>query len=201
VIPTSIQCEHPDYMPADGAAFIAGKIDAIAANPDVWAKTAFILNYDENDGIFDHVAPIVPPEGTPQEFIQGVPIGSGFRVPCIVVSPWTAGGWVCSQPFDHSSVLQLIETVTGVRETNLSDWRRNTFGDLTSVFRFGGTKAAPPEMPDTIGPLSLARYSSTSLPRPTLPGTAQPLPGTSQTMPIQEEGKRPRVPPTTGSFS
>ena len=60
IIPTSFQCEHPDYMPADGAAFVARKIDAIAANPDVWAKTVFILNYDENDGLFDHVAPPVP---------------------------------------------------------------------------------------------------------------------------------------------
>ena len=58
--PPSYQSEHPDYMPAAGAAFVASKIDAIAANPDVWAKTAFILNYDENDGIFDHVAPPVP---------------------------------------------------------------------------------------------------------------------------------------------
>lgn len=57
IIPTSFQSEHPDYMPADGAAFVASKIDAIAANPDVWAKTLFILNYDENDGIFDHVPP------------------------------------------------------------------------------------------------------------------------------------------------
>ena len=193
VLPTSFQSEHPDYMPADGAAFVAGKIDAIAANPDVWAKTAFILNYDENDGIFDHVPPIVPPEGTPQEFVQGVPIGSGFRVPCIIVSPWTAGGWVCSEAFDHTSVLRLVETVTGVREANLTDWRRGTFGDLTSVFRFEGRTAAPPTMPDTSGPLSLAKYSSTSLPRPTLPGTGQ-------TMPVQEKGKRPRVPRATGGF-
>ncbi len=74
---TSYQSEHPDYMPADGAAFVSSKIDAIAANPDVWAKTAFILNYDENDGIFDHVAPPVPPAGTPHEFVNGLPIGGG----------------------------------------------------------------------------------------------------------------------------
>ena len=98
-------------MPADGAAFVASKIDAIAANPEVWAKTRFILNYDENDGIFDHVAPPVPPAGTPREFVNGLPIGGGFRVPCIIVSPWTAGGWVCSQPFDHTSVLQFLEKI------------------------------------------------------------------------------------------
>ena len=83
IIPTAFQSEHPDYMPADGAAFVASKIDAIAANPDVWAKTLFILNYDENDGIFDHVAPPNPPAGTPHEFVDGLPIGGGFRVPCI----------------------------------------------------------------------------------------------------------------------
>ena len=136
IMPTSYQSEHPDHMPAAGAAFVASKIDAIAANPEVWAKTAFILNYDENDGIFDHVAPPVPPPGTPHEFVNGLPIGGGFRVPCIIVSPWTAGGWVCSQPFDHTSVLQFLEKFTGVHEPNITDWRRKTFGDLTSAFRF-----------------------------------------------------------------
>ena len=97
IIPTSTQSEHPDYMPAAGVAFVASKIDAIAANPEVWAKTVFIFNYDENDGLFDHVPPPVPPPGTPGEFVNGLPIGGGFRVPCIIVSPWTAGGWVCSE--------------------------------------------------------------------------------------------------------
>src|ERR1700679_2131680 len=132
IIPTGFQSEHPDYMPAAGAAFIASKIDAIAANPEVWAKTVFILNYDENDGLFDHVAPPVAPHGTPPEFINGEPVGAGFRVPCIIISPWTAGGWVCSQLFDHTSVLQFAEKITGVKEENISAWRRKTFGDLTS---------------------------------------------------------------------
>jgi len=186
VIPTSYQSEHPDYMPADGAAFVASKIDAIAANPDVWAKTAFILNYDENDGIFDHVAPPVPPPGTPHEFIGGLPIGAGFRVPCIIVSPWTSGGWVCSQPFDHTSVLQFLEHFTGVREANISDWRRSTFGDMTSVFRFRQTEEKPPLLPDTSGPLSLARYTSDHLPKPVFPSA-------DQQPPQQEEGSRRRI--------
>src|SRR5271163_1371165 len=105
--------------------------------PYVWAKTLFILNYDENDGLFDHVPPPVAPAGTPHEFVEGLPIGGGFRVPCIIVSPWTAGGWVSSEPFDHTSVLQFLEIFTGVREPNISDWRRRTFGDLMSAFRFG----------------------------------------------------------------
>jgi phospholipase C len=187
IIPTSFQSEHPDYMPADGAAFVASKIDAIAANPDVWAKTVFILNYDENDGLFDHVPPPVPPEGTAGEFVGGLPIGGGFRVPCIIVSPWTAGGWVSSQPFDHTSVLQFLEYFTGVREPNITDWRRRTFGDLTSAFRFKRPLAKPPQLPDTSGTLSLAKYSAANLPQPALPGA-------DQQPPVQEKGHRQHTP-------
>jgi len=187
IIPTSTQSEHPDYMPAAGAAFVASKIDAIASNPEVWAKTVFILCYDENDGIFDHVAPPVPPAGTPQEFVEGLPIGAGFRVPCILVSPWTAGGWVCSQPFDHTSSLRFLEQFTGVREPNISDWRRSTFGDFTAAFRFGEPAALAPRLPDTGAALSRARFEADNLPSPTLPAA-------DQRHPEQEKGPRSRVP-------
>jgi phospholipase C len=191
IIPTSVQSEHPDFMPAAGAAFVASKIDAIAANPEVWAKTAFILDYDENDGIFDHVAPPVPPPGTPHEFVNGLPVGAGFRVPCIIVSPWTAGGWVCSQPFDHTSVLQFLETFTGVREPNISDWRRKTFGDLTAAFRFDEASAEAPVLPDTTGPLTLAINEAARLPKPAVPGEGQ-------AMPAQEKGRRKHIGPKEG---
>ena len=186
IIPTSFQSEHPDYMPADGAAFVASKIDAIAANPDVWAKTVFILSYDENDGIFDHVPPPIPPVGTPREFIHGLPIGVGFRVPCILVSPWTTGGWVCSQQFDHTSVLQFLERFSGVREQNITPWRRQTFGDLTSAFRFKHGKQKSPELPDTATSLNLAKYESVRLPQPVFPTT-------NQQFPQQESGSRKRT--------
>lgn len=91
LVPPGRQSEHPDYLPAAGAAFVASKIEAIASDPKVWRKTAFILNYDENDGLFDHVPPPSPPVDTPGEFVAGLPIGGGFRVPAIVVSPWTVG--------------------------------------------------------------------------------------------------------------
>jgi phospholipase C len=184
--PTNEASEHPKHMPAAGAEFIASKLDAIAANPDVWAKTAFILCYDENDGLFDHVAPPVPPEGTPGEFVDGLPIGGGFRVPCIVISPWTAGGWVCSEPFDHTSILRFLEAFTGVREPNISNWRRKAFGDLTGTFRFGQRPAAPPILPDTGGALHRARYTAANFPLPAFPGTNQIAP--------QQEQRRPGRP-------
>jgi phospholipase C len=146
----------------------------------------FILNYDENDGLFDHVAPPAPPEGTPHEFVNGLPIGGGFRVPCIIVSPWTAGGWVCSQNFDHTSVLQFCELVTGVREPNISDWRRKAFGDLTAAFRFDQPKGKYPAMPGTDKMLERAHYAAANLPNP-------PIPGADQQPPVQEKGTRKRV--------
>jgi phospholipase C len=188
IMPPRLASEHPDHMPAAGAAFVAQVIDALAANPKVWAKTAFILNYDENDGIFDHIAPPTPPPGTPHEFINGEPIGAGFRVPCIIVSPWTAGGWVCSQPFDHTSTLRFLEMVTGVQEPNISDWRRRTFGDLTAAFRFNSPKSTFPKLPDTAGPLALAEEQAEHLPHPVAPHS-------NQVPPIQEKGKRNQIPP------
>jgi len=186
IIPTGHQSEHPDYMPAAGAAFVASKIDAIAANPKVWAKTAFILDYDENDGLFDHVPPPTAPPGTPQEYVHGLPIGAGYRVPCIIVSPWTAGGWVCSELFDHTSPLRFLEKVTGVREENISDWRRRTFGDLTAAFRFGAKKAKPPVLPDADAELTRAYHAATHFPKPAAPATGQAAP-------IQEKGSRKKI--------
>jgi len=186
--PTSAASEHPDQMPAAGAEFIASKIDALAANPDVWAKTAFIIDYDENDGLFDHIPPPVPQPGTAHEFVNGLPIGGGFRVPCIIVSPWTTGGWVCSQPFDHTSVLQFLERFTGVHEPNISGWRRQTFGDLTSAFRFKDANAKAPVLPDTSGLLHMAKYAATNLPLPPIPGAEQ-----AQVLPAVEKGMRRRT--------
>jgi phospholipase C len=187
ILPTSYQSEHPDYLPAAGADYVASKIEAIAANPKVWRKTAFILNYDENDGLFDHVPPPVPPAGTAGEFIGGLPIGGGYRVPCVIVSPWTAGGWVASERFDHTSVLQFLEQFTGVEEPNITNWRRHTFGDLTSAFRFHDVQTRFLKLPDTAKELADAQWEVANLPAPTLPGA-------DQSVPVQQRGHKPHIP-------
>lgn len=186
LIPTTVECEHPAVLPAAGAQYIASKISAIAANPDVWVKTAFIINYDENDGLFDHVIPPTPPQGTAHEFVGGMPIGGGFRVPCLVISPWTAGGYVASEKFDHTSVLRFLERFTGVREPNISAWRRASFGDLTSVFRFGQPRRTLAPLPAT-GPLLVqAEAAVAHLPPPDVSHS-------SQSVPHQETGGRPHI--------
>ena len=112
-------------------------IGTLVSNPEVWAKTVLFIMYDENDGFFDHVPPPTPPPGTPGEFLTvdplpasayGVagPIGLGFRVPMLVVSPFSRGGYVCSDIFDHTSQLRFLETRFGVQAPNISAWRRKT---------------------------------------------------------------------------
>ncbi|WP_213981591.1 phospholipase C, phosphocholine-specific [Sphingomonas sp. dw_22] len=145
IVPMMQMSEHPDAPVPFGEVLISSLVAALAANPKVWAKTAFILNYDENDGFFDHVpAPmpaIAPCYGASNvdvrsETYQGEPVGLGPRVPMLVISPWTRGGWVNSQLFDHTSVLRFLEKRFGVAEPNISPWRRAACGDLTSIFDF-----------------------------------------------------------------
>jgi phospholipase C len=188
IVPTSGQSEHPAYIPASGADYLASKLNAVAENRDLWSKTVFIVNYDENDGLFDHLVPPLPPAGTPAEFVNGLPIGGGVRVPAFIVSPWTVGGFVATESFDHTSVLQFLERLTGVRETNITDWRRSAFGDLTSALGFSNGKSTtrPPHLPATIGEFWEAEHELQTLPAATIPGAAQ-------TPPVQET-RRPRVP-------
>ncbi|MFD1629265.1 phosphocholine-specific phospholipase C [Pseudopedobacter beijingensis] len=160
--------DHPG-SPWYGAWYVSETLDILTANPEVWKKTIFILTYDENDGYFDHVLPFVPahssrpdtgklPEGmdTAAEYVTAEqekirtnnpeatldsPIGLGFRVPMVVASPWTKGGWVNSEVFDHTSSLQFLEhflekkTGKKIVEENISPWRRLVCGNLTSIFR------------------------------------------------------------------
>jgi phospholipase C len=186
-------CEHPSAMPAAGEDLTARLIAALAANPEVWAKTAIILNYDENDGFFDHMPPLVPPIGEAPgkstvaldaELYEGVPVGLGPRVPMIVVSPWTKGGWVNSQLFDHTSVIRLLEARFGVPEPQITPWRRALMGDLTSVFDFeAGDRKPNPGLPDASG------LPARALVQATLP-TPRP-PSAPTTLPRQEPGGRP----------
>ncbi len=185
-------CEHPEASPAQGEHLTARLIAALTANPRVWAKTALILNYDENDGFFDHVPPILPALGAAQgkstvdtagEDYHGEPVGLGPRVPMIVVSPWTKGGFVNSQVFDHTSVIRLLEARFGVAEPNITAWRRAVTGDLTSVFDFAATGAASQALPDSSG-LSARAEQAKALPWPK--PAADP-----QAIPRQEPGQRP----------
>jgi len=183
--------EHPDGTPEDGAYYVHGILNALNADPDVFNSTVVIINYDENDGFFDHVPPPTPAAGTADEFYlepslealgitQPLPVGLGFRVPLLLLSPWTRGGWVTSEVSDHTSVIQFLEQWTDAlgkpaKCAYISDWRRKVCGDLTSAFDFQSPVFGLPQLPaaPAIG-LSL---------------NSQPTP-TTDAMPEQEPGSR-----------
>src|SRR5882757_466346 len=181
-------CEHPQARPVDGANYVQTMLQAIFDNDDLWSSTAIFLNFDENDGFFDHVLPPIPPPNTPLEFVQGLPIGLGPRVPMTVVSPWSNGGWVNSEVADHTSVIRFLERWTGVHEPNISPWRRAVCGDLTSAFDFRDHDTRISTLPDTY-----AMRRAVDKLQPSLPPPVIPTPGT-QTMPGQEPGTRPAQP-------
>jgi phospholipase C len=160
VIPPIGYDEHPPSPPAAGQWFVSQVIDALVSNPKVWSKTGLFIMYDENDGFFDHVPPPVPEPGTAGEFLtakrmpsdaHGIdgPIGFGFRVPLMVVSPFSRGGYVCSDVFDHTSQMRFLEERFGVSVPNLSDWRRRTSGDLTSTLQLTRSDTSVPVLPPT----------------------------------------------------
>ncbi|MCU0719907.1 MAG: phospholipase C, phosphocholine-specific, partial [Pirellula sp.] len=226
-----------------GQWYLSEVINILTANPDVWRKTIFILTYDENDGFFDHVPPFQAPHDSagkssagldcsldyldaeqdrqfkPKAVLRSNSIGLGFRVPMIIASPWSRGGAVCSQVFDHTSVVQLMEMVlshqTGkpIRESNISPWRRAICGDLSSVFRRVGdvdlneaNRAADRKHADTLQFMELDKYL-TDIHRTQfqdIPDTFKPLNEEQITairgekrhplMPTQEPGTRPACP-------
>jgi len=194
--------EHGNWPPNYGAWYVSQMLDALTANPDVWSKTVLLYMFDENDGFFDHVVPPTPPQsraqgistvGTTNELFTGSsyypasdntpgPYGLGVRVPMVVISPWSKGGWVNSQVFDHTSLIRFLERRFGVIEPNITKWRRTVTGDLTSAFNFASPNADLVALPDTSSyePPNQDRYPD-----------YVPTPPVNQALPGQEPGTRP----------
>jgi phospholipase C len=194
--------EHPNWPANYGAWYVSQILDVLTANPEVWSKTAFFLTYDENDGFFDHIVPPTVPQSraqglstveTTNEIFAGNsvyssgPYGMGMRVPMMVISPWSKGGWVNSQLFDHTSLIRFIEKRFGSRypgllEQNITPWRRAVAGDLTSAFNFARPNEAKVSLPSTIAyiPPDNVRHPD-----------YKPAPPAEQALPVQEPGIRP----------
>jgi phospholipase C len=205
IVAPEAYCEHPNWPANYGAWYVSQFLDALTANPEVWSKTAFFLMYDENDGLFDHKIPPTPPASAAQgistvattneifpgnsSFIPG-PIGFGVRVPMLVISPWSKGGYVSSEVFDHTSLIRFIEARyahgnSELIETNITPWRRAVSGDLTSAFNFKNPNSKLVALPDTSSyiPPTQDRYPDYI-----------PTPPANQALPVQEPGTRPARP-------
>ena len=215
IVAPETYCEHPGpSSPIQGAYYTSAVLDALTATPDVWARTVLLVDFDENDGFFDHAPPPAapalgadgqpagdatcdvaaerfthrtPPGTTEQPQPDGGVYGLGPRVPMIVVSPWSKGGWVNSQVFDHTSVLRFLERRFGVGEPNISPWRRAVAGDLTSAFDFADPDRHPPSSLSgpTRGDADRVRAAQEQLDQVAVP------PAFQQAAPAQATGTRP----------
>jgi phospholipase C len=185
---------------------------ALVAQPAVWERTVLFVVHDENGGFFDHVPPVTAPAGTPGEWLTGTaaaspaaagvdgPVGLGFRTACLVISPFSRGGYVCSDVFDHTSLLRFIETRFGVPVPNLSAWRRGVTGDLTSALGVVPDVSVPKLPPTSIAAdVSDAEQAVLNALAGTFSrGIPYPLP-TVNSMPVQETSPaRPPVPSRRG---
>jgi phospholipase C len=208
IIPPLAECEHPAAPPEYGEYLVQQILGTLVSNPEVWAQTVFFVIYDENGGFFDHVPPPTAPAGTPGEYLTGTlpsaasgtagPVGLGFRTPCLVISPFSRGGYLCSQTFDHTSTLRFIETRFGVQVPNLSAWRRSVTGDLTAALNLTVPPVTSvPALPPTSlpGDTSVAEQAVLNALAGTLDvGIPYPIPD-ANSMPSQESTPaRPPVP-------
>jgi phospholipase C len=195
--------EHPIWPGDFGAWYISQVLDVLTSNEELWSKTVLLVNYDENGGFFDHVVPPYPPQDRSHglstvdaslEIFPGQkkpdgtvkyrpgPYGLGARVPMFVVSPWSKGGFVCSEVFDHTSTIRFIEQRFGPTEPNITQWRRTVCGDLTSAFDFRKPESGRVALPSTASffpPDSLAHSDP------------DPVPPHPQHVAVQEPGQRP----------
>jgi phospholipase C len=186
-------CEHPSYTPDYGAHYVNTVLQTLFSNPELWRSTALFVTYDEHDGFFDHQLPPFPEQSVTDEHIGGLPIGPGTRVPMLICSPWTRGGYVDSNVYDHTSMLRFLSAWTGVKSANVTSWRKSVTGDLTSAFDF--------RHPDFSIPRNIPTLDQTwALTQLTGGSTTPPAEG-DQKMPAQEPGTRPHRPSVQHPFA
>ncbi len=208
IVPPNGSDEHPPAPPLYGARLIDQVLRALMANPATWRSTVLFVTYDESGGFFDHVAPPTPPAGTPGEHLTvsplpaaaagtAGPVGLGFRVPTLVVSPFARGGFLSSDVFDHTSQIRFLEHRFGIRCANISAWRRATVGDLTSTLRLGHRDTTRPRLPSTAGYPARVRHPGgcVAADLAEADGGMAPYPlSAPQSMPTQEPGAARRLP-------
>jgi len=186
LLPPVASCEHPAAAPSMGEMFVSQVLQTLVSNPEVWEQTVLFVIYDENGGWFDHVPPPTPTLSqiasdptnagewwsggtaplTGTEYFSANPVGLGFRTPCLIVSPFSRGGYLCSPyykgpggtvkvdpagTFDATSVNRFIAKVfdfeaQGVDIPNLSAWRQSVTGDFTTAFA-GVNNPSVPSLP------------------------------------------------------
>jgi phospholipase C len=125
--------DHPHADIRNGEVFLNAVYEAVTASPN-WANTILIINFDEWGGFFDHV----PPKTAPIPAADAA-LGSdglrGFRVPCLVISPWSPRGQVAHGLYDHTSILRMIEWRWRLRPLTIRDATANNLAEVLDFSR------------------------------------------------------------------
>ena len=137
---------HPSDGVQDGSQYARSLIDGFT-HSESWKDSIFILTFDEAGGFYDHVPPqqTVSPDGKapsdlkPTDICFGMTGGTcdftytGYRIPLIVISPFTKKNFVSHTPADSTAILRLIETRFGLKNLSARDAAQL---DMTEFFDF-----------------------------------------------------------------
>jgi phospholipase C len=161
--------DHPLSDIRAGDAFLSDIFHAVANGP-LWSKTVMIINYDEWGGFFDHVPPPMVAPGNQTLDLSDVvrdasgsitQVLAGFRVPCIIASPFTKGSpdspRISSYAYDHASVLRFLEWNWGLqaltpRDASIPFWKSSTrqLSNLAFAMNFGRPDLRVPDLPELV---------------------------------------------------
>ena len=182
---------HPHGDIRAGESFLSLIYHAVRSSP-AWERTVLVVNFDEWGGFYDHVDPPKVVDDTVRAALTppGDPVPDyrqlGFRVPCIVVSPFSAAGVVHAGPYEHTSVLSMIEWRWGLDPLTARDANAR---NLAEVLDFGLARTDDPDIPQPTGFVSAPCGPTSTAKDPPDPvvastSTTTTAPSTATTNPI-----------------
>ncbi len=121
--------DHPHADIRNGEVFLNQIYDALRNSPN-WSKTILIITYDEWGGFFDHVPPPIAPIPPASAAAGDVDGRLGFRVPCVVISPYARRNFIAHGQYDHTSILKMIEWRFGLPSLTVRDEIANNLADV-----------------------------------------------------------------------
>jgi len=152
--------DHPFSDIRNGEVFMNTVYTAVTTSPD-WKHTVLVITFDEWGGFFEHVPPPLAPIPTASAAAGDTDGRLGFRVPCLVVSPYAARGVVSHTPFDHTSILRLIEWRWNLEPLTVRDATAN---NLAAALDFGKPNRTAPLYAIPPGPFGAACPNTTDTP-------------------------------------
>ncbi len=124
--------DHPHADIRDGEVFLNQIYNAVTSSPN-WSKTVLVINFDEWGGFYDHVPPPLAPIPTATAAAGDKDGRLGFRVPCVVISPYAQRNFIAHGLYDHTSILKMIEWRFGLPPLTIRDQTANNLAEVLNL--------------------------------------------------------------------